>query len=169
MKKIFLTLAAVAYGFVSNAQTIYGDCTDLSGSCIYYLSEKIIVTNTEKNKGFTFKPSVDMYNGQLTCSGIMAQMVNIGTCCENNSMILLLDDGSKISLVSWNKFNCEGDAWFNISKDEAKLLREHKIVKAQIKNGYSYDSFQNDVPEKNQEYFFRYFKELDANKYTPVK
>ena len=72
-------------------------------------------------------------------------------------------------LKSWNKFNCEGNAWFNISKDETKLLREHKVVKAQMQNGYSYESFQNDVPVGEQDYFIRFFIDLDANKFTPVK
>jgi hypothetical protein len=169
MKKTIVLLASIAFGYAANAQTIYGDCTDLSGKCIYYVSENVIVTNAEKKKGFTFSPSVDLRNGQLVCTGIISQMVNIGSCCENNSLILLLDDGSKIMIKSWNKFNCEGDAWFSLSKDEIQLLREHKMVKAQMQNGYSYESFQNDISVDNQDYFMRFLQDVDANKYTPVK
>jgi hypothetical protein len=169
MKKTLLILTAVVCAFAAKSQTIIGDCTDLSGDCLYYVSENIIVTNAEKSKGFTFHPSCEMKNGQLACSGIIAQLVNVGSCCEKNTLIILLDDGSKVMLTSWNKFNCEGNAYFNITRDEMQLLREHKMVKAQIKNGFTYDSFVNDISEKNQEYFFRYFKEIDANQFTPRK
>jgi hypothetical protein len=168
MKKTLVLLASIVVSFTTNAQTIYGDCTDLSGKCTYYTTENVIVTNAEKKKGFTFNPMIDMKNGQLVCSGIMAEMVNIGSCCEKNTLIILLEDGSKLMLKSWNKFNCEGNAWFFLTKDEIQLLREHKMVKAQMQNGYSYESFQNDIPLKNQEYFFRFFQDVDANKYTPV-
>jgi hypothetical protein len=169
MKKTLVLIASLAFGYSANAQTILGDCTDLSGDCLYYVQDNVIVTNADKKKGFTFSPSVDMRNGQLVCTGIIAQMVNIGSCCEKNSLILLLDDGSKIMLKSWNKFNCEGDAYFSLTKDEVQLLREHKMVKGQLQNGYSFESFQNDIPVKNQDYFIRFLQDVDANKYTPVK
>ena len=169
MKKIYLLLATLSLGVTTKSQTIYGDCTDLSGSCYYYVQENIIVTNSQKNKGFTFSPSVDMKNGQLICDGINAQMINLGGCCENNSLILLLEDSSKVILQSWNKFNCKGDAWFNLTRDELDLLREHKIMKAQIQNGRTYDSFQNSISKSNQDYFLRFFKALDSNKYILKK
>lgn len=170
MKKIFLTLAAFAVTSLVSAQLhIIGDCTDLSGKCIYYVSDEVIIANKEKNKGFKYHPSVEMKNGVLECAGILTTMVNIGGCVENNSLIFLLDDGSKVMLKSWNKFNCDGDAWFFLSKDEMNLLREHKVVKAQMQNGYSYESFQNDVPLSEQDYFIRFFAEIDANKFTPAK
>lgn len=169
MNKIYLMVVALFCSVTTKAQTIIGDCTDLSGNCYYYVKENIIVTNSEKSKGFTFSPSVDMKNKNLVCDGIIASMVNIGGCCENNTMIMLLADSSTITLKSWNKFNCKGDAFFNLTKDEAQLLRTHKILKAQIKNGRTYDSFQNSIPTSDQDYFLRFFKELDANKYTVKK
>ena len=169
MKKTFLIIATLFCGITSKSQTIIGDCTDLSGNCFYYVKENIIVTNSEKSKGFTFSPSVDMKNKNLVCDGIIASMVNIGGCCENNTMIILLADSSTITLKSWNKFNCEGNAFFHLTKDEAQLLRTHKILKAQIKNGRTYDSFQNSIPTSNQDYFFRFFKQLDANEYILKK
>lgn len=170
MKKSILFVAAIATSSLLNAQLqIIGDCTDLSGNCLYYVDEQVIIANKEKDKGFKYSPSVDMKNGALECGGILTTMVNIGNCVENNTLIFLLDDGSKVMLKSWNKFNCDGDAWFNISKDEMNLLREHKVVKAQMQNGYSYESFQSDVPVSDQDYFIRFFADVDANKFTPVK
>lgn len=170
MKKILILCLALFGACNLNSQVqIFEDCTDLSGQCIYYVNDAVIIANSEKNKGFKYHPSVDMKNGQLSCGGILTKMVNIGNCVENNSLIFLLDDGSKVMLKSWNKFNCDGDAWFNISRDEQQLLREHKIVKAQMQNGFSYDSFQNDVPADMQDFFIRFFAELDANRFTPVK
>ena len=169
MKKTFLILATLFFGVTSKSQKIVGDCTDLSGSCFYYVDDNIIVTNSEKTKGFRFSPSIDMKDGKLICDGITATLVNLGTCCENNTFILLLDDGSNITLKSWNKFNCKGHAFFNLSAYELKLLREHKIVKAQIQNGRTFDTFQNVITPKNQDYFFRFFRELDTNKYVVKK
>lgn len=169
MKKTFLILATLFGSVTSKSQTIIGDCTDLSGKCWYYVNEKIIVSNSEKTKGFTFSPSVDMKNDKLVCDGIIASMVNIGACCENNTMILLLEDSIKITLKSWNKFNCEGNAYFHLTAFECRQLREHKILKAQIQNGRTYDTYQNSISTKNQDFFFRFFKGLDANEYVEKK
>jgi hypothetical protein len=169
MKKTLLSLFALVASSVVNAQaiTIYEDCRDLSGRCLYYVEDELIVTNANESRAFRFHPQVQMKNDKLTCVGIIALMLNIGNCNEHDTLILLLEDGSKITLKSWNDFNCKGNSWYNIGKDDLALLRQHKIVKAQIQNGYSYESLVNDVAPQYQDYFFRFFQSLDENK--PVK
>jgi len=81
-------------------------------------------------------------------------MVNIGSnCVENNELVILFDDDTKITLTSWNKFNCDGNAWFNLEPNEIETLSKLKIKKIKITNGSTFDSFTSAPKEKDKSYF----------------
>lgn len=168
MKKI-LSILAICFSINTYAQDalhIIEDCTDLSGKCYIYPSQNFIVTNAEKNKGFTI--NVDFKRkgteGNLHFSGLLCQLVDIGTCCEKNELIFLFEDGSKMTLISWNKWNCEGNAWYHVNETQAEELATKKIVKAQMKNGYSFDSYANNVESQFQNYFIQLCADAAQNK-----
>ena len=169
MNKIYLMVAALFCSVTTKSQTITADCTDLSGDCYYYTKENIIVTNSQKTKGFTFSPAIRMNENKLECYGIFVNMINMGRCNEDNEMIILLADSSTIMLKSSYKFNCKSNTFFYLTAYEMRELRLQKILKVQLTNGYTFDSFQKSVPTNKQDYFFRFFKEIDANIYTVKK
>jgi hypothetical protein len=105
-------------------------------------------------------------NNQLLVADIMVKSVNIGNCNENDKLILMLDDSTKLSLVSWNKFNCEGNAWFTVRESDVNRLGSHKILKAYFQNGRSYDSYSGTIVPEDQDYFVKIIADCQNNKFT---
>jgi hypothetical protein len=42
---------------------------------------------------------------------------------EYPPVIFLFDDDTKITITSWNKFNCDGKAYFTLSEDDLELVK----------------------------------------------
>ena len=138
----------------------------MTDKCTYFFSEKIIVANDEKTMGFAMRPLISEKNGNLSCGDILVKSVNIGNCNEKDKLILMFDDSTKISLVSWNKFNCEGDAWFSLKLSDIDKLASHKIIKAYFQNGRSYDSYTAAILAEDQDYFMIIMNDCKNNKFT---
>jgi hypothetical protein len=168
MKKIFLVFALFSClsSFSQKDLRIIEDCTDLSGKCYIYASHTFVIANAEKDKGF--KLDADFKRNEetqaLEVTGFLCKLVNIGTCSEKNELILLFEDGSKFTIYSWNKWNCDGDAWYYLNKAQVETLATKKLVKAQMKNGYSFESYMNTVEAENQNYFMRLISDANQNK-----
>lgn len=172
MKQIFISLSIIAVSLTANAQLhIIEDASDLGGKVYIYPSETIILTNAEKSKGFTLSASLERKGteGNLHLTGLIGQLVNIGTCCEKNQLILMFEDSTKMTLVSWNKWNCEGNAFYRLDGEQAEILGSKKIIKSQMKNGYSYESYANNVSGVDQGYFITLVADAKQNKVKLVK
>jgi hypothetical protein len=92
---------------------------------------------------------------------ITVVMVGIGSCNENDEIIILFENGEKIVKKSWNSFNCDGEAYFNINELEMKLLRTLPMSKIRMTNGRSFDSYTGDVIAKDKRYFIQLLYALD--------
>jgi hypothetical protein len=172
MKKIFISLSIIAASLTATAQLhIIEDASDLGGKVYMYPSENLIVTNTSKNKGFTMSADFKRKGteGDIHLTGMIAQLVSIGTCCEKNELILMFADSTKMTLVSWNKWNCEGNAYYNFDSEQAEIIASKPIIKAQMKNGYSFESFANNVNGEDQKYFVKLCADAKEKKVKLVK
>lgn len=134
----------------------------------YFSSKKLICSNAEKTKGFTISPSFKKVNNELTKNGLILLNVNIGNCDENDQLIFLFDDDSKIILTSWNKFNCDGNAYFNISDEQYDSLSTKLIKTIRFVNGFKYDTFTKSLTITEKDYFVNAYsnyeiKEIDCN------
>lgn len=166
MKKVFIAMA-MALPFLSlSQQCIVKDCDDMTDKCTYYPRHNMILANDEKTKGFTLDARIVEKAGQLSVADIMVLSVNIGSCNENDKLILMLSDSTKLSLTSWNKFNCEGNAWFTLRESDINRLGSNKIIKAYFQNGRSYDSFTKEIAVEDQDYFVKLIADCRENKFT---
>jgi hypothetical protein len=130
----------------------------MSGKTYIYGSKNFVVTNETKDKGFI----VDTYiNDNLSLQMITVVMVGIGSCNENDEIIILFENGEKIVKKSWKSFNCDGEAYFNINELEMKLLRTLPMAKIRMTNGRSFDSYTGDVIAKDKRYFIQLLYALD--------
>jgi hypothetical protein len=164
MRKLFIAMA-MALPFLSfSQQCIVKDCDDMTDKCVYYPRYNMIVANDAKTIGFTMDARVVENSGQLSMADIMVKSVNIGNCNENDKLILLFDDSTKLSLGSWNKFNCEGNAWFSVRHSDLDKLGSHKIIKAYFMNGRSYDSYSSTIKPEDQDYFIKIIADCRENK-----
>jgi hypothetical protein len=135
----------------------------------YFSQRKLICANPEKTKGFTVLPNFKAENGGMKNNGFMCKNVNIGSCDENDSLIILFDDDTKITLTAWNKFNCEGNAYFDFSDSQLTDLSTKKVNTIRFTNGRSYESLTITLKQDERDYFVRAFSnqkiiEVDCSK-----
>ena len=173
MKKLLLNLVLlVSLSAFSQTPTAFviEHCKDKMTDKEYYFAQrKLICANPEKTKGFTVIPNFKADNGQMVNNGFMCKNVNIGSCDENDTLIILFEDETKITLTSWNKFNCEGNAYFDITDSQLKDLSTKKVSTIRFSNGRSYESLTVVLKEDQKDYFIRAYTnnkiiEVDCSK-----
>lgn len=173
MKKLLLNLVLlVSLSAFSQTSTpfVIEHCKDKMTDKEYYFAQrKLICANPEKTKGFTVIPNFKADNGQMVNNGFMCKNVNIGSCDENDTLIILFEDETKITLTSWNKFNCEGNAYFDFTDSQLKDLSTKKVSTIRFSNGHSYESLTVVLKEDQKDYFIRAYTnnkiiEVDCSK-----
>jgi len=173
MKKLLLNLVLlISLSAFSQTSTPYviEHCKDKMTDKEYYFAQrKMICANPEKTKGFTITPNFKADKGGMKNGGFMCKNVNIGSCDENDSLIILFEDDTKITLTAWNKFNCEGNAYFDFSESQLKDLSTKKVNTIRFSNGRSYESLTVTLKEDQKDYFVRAYSnqsiiEVDCSK-----
>jgi hypothetical protein len=172
LKVMMMTLMMCLMTMVSFGQTskdsvyVVKETDAMSGKTYVYGNRAFIVANDEGKIGFR----VDTYiKDDLSFGMITVTMVGIGSCNENDEIIILFENGEKITKKSWKKFNCDGEAYFDMNEKEIQLLRTQPISKIRMTNGRTYDSYTGDVKEKDKRYFIQLFYALDNKLLTEKK
>jgi hypothetical protein len=173
MKKLLLSFVFfVTMSIYSQTSTpfIIEHCIDKMTEKEYYFAQKrMICANPEKTKGFTINPSFDSENGVMINNGFNCLNVGIGNCGEGDSLIFLFEDETKITLKSWNKFNCEGKAYFDLTNEEINALSTKKVSAIRFSNGYTFDNFTYTLKAVEKDYFINLYTnkkivEVDCSK-----
>jgi hypothetical protein len=169
MKKLFIIVIALT-GLSINAQEkpfIVEHIVDQMTKKEYYLStEKLIIANKEKNKGFSITPNFKFEDGKVILHALIVKSFVGGSCVENNTLYVLLENDKLITFKSWNKFNCEGTSYFDFTEEDLQLLSESKIKLIRFVNGRDYAQFEK-TPNADQKDFF--VRVLTNNKIVEVK
>jgi hypothetical protein len=159
MKKLllnFVLLISMSAFSQTTTPFVIEHCIDkMTDKEYYFAQKKLICANADKTKGFTITPNFRAKGGAYYNSGFLCKNVNIGNCDENDSLIILFEDDTKITLTSWNKFNCEGDVYFNLTDDEINDLSIKKVKSIRFSNGHSYESLTVSMKEDQKNYFIR--------------
>lgn len=130
----------------------------MSGKTYIYPSRNFVVANENSTTGF----KVDVFfKDDGTISSIGTIMVGLGGCNENDEIIILFENGEKITKKSWNKFNCDGDSYFKVTESELNMLRKYPLSKIRLTNGRTYQSYTGDVKEKDKRYFIQLMYAID--------
>ncbi len=119
-----------------------------------YFSEGLICSEDGKI-GFVLDVSLKIEKGSVRYRGLRVKSVGIGSCNENDQLILLFDDDTKVALTSWNDFNCDGNSYFDLYSKEFDSINTKKIKAIRFVNGRSYDSYTYQLKTNEQEYFIR--------------
>jgi hypothetical protein len=122
----------------------------------------LIAKKTEKT-GFLVKPKFTKGDSSVwVYKGLTVFVAGIGNCHEDDYLIIMFEDGTKVRTDMWNKFDCEGDVYMDWDGELEKDLRTKPIKVVRLTNGRSFDSHEvvyTKVEDKN--YFITYFKKLD--------
>jgi hypothetical protein len=173
MKKLllnFVLLISLSAFSQTTTPFIIEHCKDKMTDKEYFFSQKkLICANPEKTKGFTITPSFRADDGAMINNGFICKNVNIGSCDEKDNLIILFEDDSKISLTSWNKFNCEGTVYFNLTDSDLKELSTKKMSSIRFSNGYSYESLTSVLKQDQKDFFIKAYTmqkviEVDCSK-----
>ena len=157
-KQIEDSLKIVKQKQIEDSVYLVKETDEMSGKTYVYGNRRFIVANDEGKIGF----SVGAYiRDNMSFGFITVTMVGIGNCNENDEIIILFENGERITKKSWLKFNCDGDAYFFMNEKEIQLLRTEPMSKIRMTNGWTYDSYTGDVKEKDKRYFIQLFYALD--------
>jgi hypothetical protein len=139
---------------------------EMTGEGYIFTNRDFVVANEDKTVGFKIRATI---GGDLSVSSLTVEMAGIGGCNENDEIIILFENGEKITMTSWKKFNCEGIAYFDPNENEIKLLKTQPMSKIRMTNGRSYDSYTGDVKQKDKRYFIQFYYAVDNNLITDKK
>jgi hypothetical protein len=173
MKKLllnFVLLISLSAFSQTTTPFIIEHCKDKMTDKEYFFSQKkLICANPEKTKGFTISPNFKSVDGKMVNNGFMCKNVNIGSCDENDSLIILFEDDTKVTLTSWNKFNCDGNAYFDFTESQLSELSSKKVGTIRFSNGRSYESLTVALKQDQKDFFIRAYSmqkviEVDCSK-----
>ena len=160
MKKLTTTVSIVLLALSSFAQlTINETKDDMTDKVSYSISEGLVCANIEKTLGFRIDPNITIKKDKKVVENLIITMVGLESCNENNTLIILFENGDKITLTSWNKFNCKGTSYFSLTPSTIEKLKDNEISKIRLTNGKSYKSFTSELTYKN--YFIELISLLD--------
>ena len=154
------------FSFGQTADSVYvvKETDDMSGKTYVYGSRDFFCANDADAIGFIVSTFIN--SDKLSVSIMTVTMVGIGGCNENDEIIILFENGEKITKTSWKKFNCDGETYFDINEKDIQLLRTQPLSKIRMTNGRTYDSYTGDVKQKDKRYFIQLLYALDNNLIT---
>ena len=161
MKKAGITVLMMVMVMSASAQlTINKKVDDMTDKVSYSASEGLVCAEADLKLGFRIDPNITVKKDEQVINDLIITMVGLESCNESNKMIILFENGEKLNLVSWNKFNCKGTAYFSLTPSQINKLKENEITKIRLTNGKSYKSYTSEL--ENKGYFIELFGLLNA-------
>ena len=142
---------------------------EMTDKVYYFPSHRMVCVSADKKQGFGVSFFIEKEDNELTASELDVKIMNIGSCHENDEIIFLLEGDVKVSGKMWNKFNCDGNAWFKLNHLDKENLATKKVLKIRIQNGRTYDTYTHTVEPKDQDYFIQLFYDMKTNKVKNYK
>lgn len=128
-------------------------------------SIRLVVANESQTKGFV----IDAFLSEdFTLRTVYVKMVGLGSCNEEDEIIIQLDDGEKITKTSWKSFNCEGEAYFTLSKSDIEKLKSSPLNKIRMTNGRTFESYTGDVAQEQKRWFIQLFYSLENKSFVVI-
>lgn len=164
MKKFILTLSIYAiFASFATAQKKYEIlvCKDIMTDKEYAYGNKSLLCLKSDSEGFNLSISYQNKKDNVKYSGITVRSAGIGTCNEKDKLLFLFEDDTKLSLVSWNDFNCKGTSYFDLYGKEFENLNK-KIKAIRFENGRSGESYTHFIKLEDADYFITAKQVLEA-------
>ena len=184
MKRLALTLVVILnitlvnIGLAQKATTTKKDSVyiikttdDMTDKTYYFISRGLVSIDNVNKQGFRLEAFLkkDESTNKIYMTDLKAKLVNIGSCNEKVTLIFKFEDESKIQLTSWNDFNCEGKACYELSDSDKESLSTKKIVKIKFQNGRDgYESYTADITNDN-DYYVQLFDAINKQKIKEEK
>ena len=164
MKKLHTLLLLLTLSTAAAAQiTIEKHVDDMTDEVSYEASERFYVADNERTSGFAIDVVIDIENEKLYSKGWIVTTADLGGCNEDNDLIILFTDGSRMNLKSFSKFNCDEVAFFYLDLQQEAYIATKRIKKMRFRNGYSYETYTAEV--EVQDYFIQLYDAIENENY----
>lgn len=131
---------------------------DMTDKVYYYPSEKLICQ--DKSRGFSLKFNIDgKTDNSIKVGGISVKVIGL-ECVEKTELLFLFEDDSKLSVTSWNKFNCKGNAWYKLTSVQLKSMSTKKIKKVRVQNGHNFKSYTHELSNEQSSYLIDSYQSI---------
>ena len=165
MRKVFTILMVALFSTISFGQSIEKHL-DVMEDKTYWLAYGSPIYYTGDGEGFALRPFLGgrkNEHGIPSVDALHVKTVGLG-CVENMEMIILFEDGSKMTRKSLNKFNCDGNSYFLLNEKSVDELSTKEISTVRVTNGRNYKS--HTIKSEDPSYFIRLKELIDNGIYT---
>jgi hypothetical protein len=126
---------------------------DMNDKIYYYPSKTLICQDKAIGVGFSVSFSIKgNTDNEIEINGISVKVIGL-ECVEKTELLFLFEDNSKLSITSWNEFNCKGNAWYQLSSKQISELSTKEIKKIRVTNGRNYKSYTHEIENDDKNYF----------------
>ena len=151
MKKLLLG-TLLFFSFAASSQKLTYT-KDIMTDKEYINIDKVFMASNDSKNGFFIKPTFKILDGVVKYNGLIVISSGVGSCMENDRLIILFEDNTKVELKSWQNFNCKGTSYFDLHSKELENL--NKRVKAiRLTNGRSYESYTFETKTEEEKNYF---------------
>lgn len=159
MKYLFMAVASL-FATTTFAQDYEFELVkdDMSGNT-YYFADPLIKTDEDSNKGF--KLELLYYPNTGKANNLYVKHLGLSNCSDEDQLIIMFEDGSRIFKRSYYSFNCEGKAMFHLTKKEVKKLKSMAISKVRVTSGNTFSSFTVELEEEEKTYLIQLYVSLN--------
>lgn len=161
MKKTILSVTALltfsAYSQIAKPFVIEHCIDKMTDKEYYFATKNFVGSNTQKTQGFVITPHFKKEDDKVVQNGLILKNVGIGNCDEKDNLIFLFEDDFKLTITSWNKFNCEGKVYFALSDDDLEILKSKTILAIRFVNGYNYESLTYNLKKEEKRFFINVY------------
>ena len=135
---------------------------DMTDKVYYGPSKSLILQDKVSGKGFRLGFNFDGKTDEsLKIGGLSAKVIGLD-CLEKTIFFFLFEDDTKLSITSWNKFNCKGNAWYNLTESQTKELSTKAIKKIRVQNGRNFKTYTHTLESTDKNYFINMYKGFEA-------
>ena len=167
MKKVLVLLVTVLALNLSSAQ-ITKTVDTMSDEITFTTSNHITGSDSTFNsRSFVMYLSLKADGDSAEIQGL-AVIIEGLSCVESVEAIILLEDGNKLKMTSWNKFNCKGYAFFDITDKDINMLSNSPVSKVKFTNGRNYRTILSATSKKQSTVFVKNISDIKNNFYKTV-
>ncbi len=163
---VFLAISNISYSQTTTNSLCYNvdefddKKTLLAGTTIFFTDGGDL-----KSEALLLQPALND-NNKIKISTLIFQIYDSRITCldENNTLDIIFEDDSKVKLVSWNKFNCEGLSYFDLSKkhiDDFKNKKLKAIRYTDVRN-FNKITVKENLTEDNSSFLMKILNEIDS-------
>ena len=152
MKNILSLILLMLFSFSYSQSNICVKIDEFEDTKSYSVNTRVVTDlPDDKTKGIVW----DVYfkedkKGNVKMDNLMLSVIGLSCIEQGSELFVIFEDGEKITLTNWNKFNCD-DNWWSVFNDK---LFTTKIKKVKFTNKQNYKSYIFDVSGKELSDFF---------------